>query len=873
MAINSIYKQRNRIDREAVVETDFNSGMMTTQGIIDEGFVKSLVNFTFEKELRTLIPRPAFTVSEVIFMRDAESLTFLTDGVNIKASKECVENGQFYSQILLGRLDNTSDTLGTLWVNTVAKEENKINYDFDENYSADLSYSASLLSPDACKCYYYTIRDAAIHGVPVELDSYKRIEIPVGCFAYGNSYYFFGEDAQKKSSLFRTKFNENSGIYEFEKVTPDSRSVSEAVTYGYNMLLGERAYVFENKSTSAVATFEGILPYESDEGHTHTKLIMQPKKNQPIDLVCYYDIPNGKKYDIVWEWREITASDWNEIQRIKEFEAGDDLYIDGFKPAAESIMVRISAYAYEEDEVSDTVERAMTVGFDFAADTYSSEVPLEQEVYDLSTADGMCSWNGRVAVWGVTKDPTILFLSDYDNPAYFPYPNNITVFDNPIIYATEFMDGLIVFTTDKLYQLNLSEDGTSWKKTLLQSHLHMEPWDRHLIQTVRNMIYFKSGNYYYMMVPKSQSTTGELTLAPITTPITSFFDRFSKNVEDIFKNTYGFNSGLDLIMYSNFLDYEDVHNVYAFKYDESLNVVNFDVIYNTMDRTWKVWIYETPNTVHSYAYDATQSGTFVITSLAKANEEGNINYKRILQLFKWNKLTSVDYYLSNDSVVTFYPEPADPTAPTSITAPRVISELWGTLGDRLSHFVRPYTRMLAPVLHVRKSSGFNLNDLAQAIQGVYVNHEDYFEFLNYQFLDTGFREHNTHMKKRFRELQLQINNLDTTNLDFGMDYIIDGAPTKVLYEYETTQLIDELNEDSATVYVDSVPYTEVALEDIDLSNMWTIDQQLNPEVSLWKVRIAVAGKGYASRLKLYSRNLKRFELLKMAWVFRTMNMR
>ena len=49
------------------------------------------------------------------------------------------------------------------------------------------------------------------------------------------------------------------------------------------------------------------------------------------------------------------------------------------------------------------------------------------------------------------------------------------------------------------------------------------------------MIYFKSGNYYYMLVPKAQSTTGELTLAPISTPITEFFNNFSVNVERVFR--------------------------------------------------------------------------------------------------------------------------------------------------------------------------------------------------------------------------------------------------------------------------------------------------------------------------------------------------
>jgi hypothetical protein len=65
----------------------------------------------------------------------------------------------------------------------------------------------------------------------------------------------------------------------------------------------------------------------------------------------------------------------------------------------------------------------------------------------------------------------------------------------------------------------------------------------------------------------------------------------------------------------------------------------------------------------------------------------------------------------------------------------------------------------------------------------------------------------------------------------------------------------------------------VDLDDIDITNQWTIDQSLTPDVTLWKVRVAISGKGSAPRLKLFSRNEKRFELLGINWVSRLMNMR
>ena len=49
MARSAPYKQYTRGQRRAVLDTDFSKGMMTTNGLVAEGYVKTLTNFTFEK--------------------------------------------------------------------------------------------------------------------------------------------------------------------------------------------------------------------------------------------------------------------------------------------------------------------------------------------------------------------------------------------------------------------------------------------------------------------------------------------------------------------------------------------------------------------------------------------------------------------------------------------------------------------------------------------------------------------------------------------------------------------------------------------------------------------------------------------------------
>lgn len=890
----TVYKQYNKRDRRAVLETDFSKGMMSTDGVIDEGYVKSLVNFTYEKETGTLTPRPALDLSSLIFLDDVESGSdsFLSDSVTIKATKVCIENSITYDQNILGVLDTDSDTIGNLWVCTSVSDLDKSDIVFSDGSEDTVSFSATVSQPKSHKAYFYKAGDAAIHKVKLSQDSARRIEVPVGAFAFGNSFYFFGEDGEGEPGLFRTAFL--AGKYDFEKVAPKELSVSEAVTYGYNMLLGNDTYSFINKHTAATIQFEGILPYAEEinehGAHLYNTLLMTPKRNQPFDLVCYYDAPLNGKYDIVWEWREVSASDWTVLQKTTEVLSEDTvLSVNHFRPPATEIMVRVSAYRYESvvsgsstvEEVSDIVEKAMVVGFDFTVEDYGSANAIEQKVYNLTTAQGMASWKGRLVCWGVSEDPTVLFISDYNEPGYFPYPNNITVFNEPIVCAVEFMDMLAVFTTDKLYSVTLSDDGNSFISTVLQSHLHIDSWDRHLVQTVRNMLYFKSGNYYYMMVPKAQTLTGELTLAPITTPITGFFDHFSVNVQELLRSTYGYFGNYSLLTYYNYLDYDDVHNIYVYAFDNAVDILHVDVIYNTNDRTWKVWVYESINILSSYRHDATQRGVLATTSLLNTVDPTGSTapvYKRVIQLFKWNSLSAVESFLPyNDSIVYYsargaLPEFNDRALKLPFTSAffdgvtavvRKPFVFWKTSEDR-----NTYIQDASSYFH-----GVDKQSIVDNIKLVYDSNADYYTFPNYQFIDTGYRNDELQYKKRYRELQLQINNLDKNNLDFGMEYILDGSPRKLLYKYDTNQIIDEFDPDYGVVYVDTVPYLEVDLDDIDLSNQWTIDQHLIPDISLWKVRISISGKGSAPRFKLYSRNSKRFELLGINWVSKLMHMR
>ena len=333
-----------------------------------------------------------------------------------------------------------------------------------------------------------------------------------------------------------------------------------------------------------------------------------------------------------------------------------------------------------------------------------------------------------------------------------------------------------------------------------------------------------------MIVPKATSTTGELTLAPISTPIIELFRNFNNNLSEMFEYIYACDEDFTLLDYYNFLDYEEVHNVYVFNVDEHDGFIHIDVIYHTVDRTWRIYIYQTANKIYPFQYDASHSGVFAITNVY---ESGTGVYDRCVQFLKFDSKNAKDFYIP-------------------------VEYLQNVISDFESEPVS-----------------------IETLRSLVLSSEELYYFRNFQYFDTGYRNDEIHTNKRYREVQLQINNIDLEELEFGLEFRIDGDNRITYFHYDTEQVVDINNEHYGYVYIEPTPILNIPIDHLNIipdeidfkMNHWKLSSSLFPEVNLWKVRVPVSGKGMAPRMKLLSCNESRLNFFSLNWVYRVMYMR
>ena len=873
------FKQYARGQRGVTVEETFSGGINYTNTPLGEGYYNMLVNYAFKDDGKILIPRAGYKSVP-------ESRTEITTAPTPYA---CLQTGTAYAV----DVQETADTRASeelhkflIFGQTAAQQATVPTYT-TENIVLALDTNTFSETPSfttvpavfgaAFPCTFKTknyTNQAYMHEMRITQSETRFITSALN----GKQYYL--TDAGLVSLMFQTYENGTEGV--FEVVDPYTATPTEAVNYGYNMLSGT-PYSFKDTASEAYVTgtigMQGILPYTDS---STKQLLFNAKVGTPVTFRLFVDFPKSQaaKYMFKWEVRDLNSDAitvYEDCSRIyttdpvKEVITSKDAAgnsVEGitltFQPPYRQFSITVTAYGYAEDGSIDSTEPIGVLPFaayNLVGDSISAMNQIDVKTYDITTGTGMCAWAQRLVVWGVEAAEHILFVSDVNNPAYFPYPNNAEVFDAPIIACVPFMNKLLVFTESTLYLLTWADDGLSYVSEVVQESLAMTAQDAETITVVKNMVYFKNGNYFYMIVP-STNNVGELVLAPISKPITNLLDNFETEVLTLFKDMYnpdrfkfltaGSKYRLVLNDFINFLDGNCIRNVYSFTLsstsEDAPTFLTFAFVlnYNSVLRTWTTDIMETNNTLlKPYKQTVTDQTLFI------------------------NTINQPQDYISGEQ------EGGAESEGTVVHGFAVTFEL-----------VRPDP--------LNCSDAFILTTNERKLK-------------NWQYIDTGYREHDSATKKRYRELQFKINNVEQTSMEYGMCFLIDDDLRRSFYKYVPEVYTNEryIEDDtgmpvnnpnfgwvymrpeyaepafvSGATFLEDTPPSDIPYPEVQLStgeildtNRWALDTSKLAQAVTYKVRVPVSGKGYAPRLKLLSFNEKRYELLTLNWVYRTMNSR
>ena len=829
-----MYKAYNRGTRNMIVEESYNMGMFYTNNPLDSTYVKTLLNLDYKDDGSSLTPRGGLQPTSTVKVNTTEPVypfAAFTTNVNL-VDNDYIEDYRTKCYMVTASADYLiqipeypaerkavmySNTKTKLYVQDPVTEQFVLSENVEAPTSEDIKGDAILKQADIRFLGEAYNNAITVHGLPLKSDSVRQ---PVYTVLDNVGYFAYYKKGVKLCRLIINK-KDNKFTHYFGPVDPMEVTVKEVISNGYNMLAPD-PYQFENTVAASYA-IEGILPYSKKPGEADRELLLVARLGQPVNFECVYTYPSNtdKKLRVCWEVSTDTGTTWAMLQTAKkantsnpeatisaEYTPGDHIYID-YQPAVREFQMRVSLYEVSAGGDAGTNPIKMLVlPIYTAANTLTTRL-LKPVKYNLATASGMMCWKQRVLLWGVAGAENILFASDISNPAYFPYPNNIELFDEAIIHVTPFLDNILVFTASNIYIITMTTDGAGFATTMVQNRLSISPLDKHVIQVIKNMVFFKSGNYYYMIVPKSTSLTGELTVAPVSKPIINLFNDFEASVREILEtvyyktlpNTYT----LNLTDYYNYIDNMLIRNVYTFEVTVTDGYVmhpfkfNFILNYDTGIRTWTAYMHQANGVLLPFKYTITDTTTLLDVCNITNGDKLVESYAQLLRL-------------SNTEAVD--------------------------------------------TLKLNPEEGLHQIPNYQYIDTGYRKHGDQYKK---RYREIQMKFNNVSNKKlRFYAEFLIDDDLRKTYYTYKPTHIIDPAnPNFGLFYIE--KVVKETTIVSGATKLGG-----------DTDDFWELDFSKFPELATTKVRFPVSGKGYVPRLKLLSFNEVPFELNNINWVSRTL---
>lgn len=628
------YKTYKRGQRKLVNAGTFQGGMNYVDSPLAPGFSKTLVNFIQKDFGNNVRPRGGWRNFANDLAIGSNNLYVHHSGISYV--KDLATNKLLLRRYILLLAQNGASKYGLF--NNTSKVIIEEVYDGTANteINGELVLSTpttggSAVNAEVCHRTYFTNQ---VHDMLLEDPA------PVGIYAElnGNTYIPAKNGVLLRLELFRAidgSYTHNAVPITAKTVTP-----TQAVNLGYNMMLAT-PYAFANRNTGFL-NLQGILPYAEDG----TTLKMQAELGEKLIFKLIYDYNAAITYKVRWELRDIERDTVDVIQT----QQASPSYING---AAVSLAVvptykqfSLSATVFASTDLVNPLQVMFLPAYNLVE--ASKKAKTIQQTFKVPECTGMLVYKEQLVYWGIDTAEMSLCFSAVNDPTYMPFPNNVVTFDSRVLHCVSHLDSLIVATETTIYQVDMTADG--YIKKAVQGNLKLRTDDTIAMHSVRNMLHFKSGNSYFMIVPNTKAGKGELQVAPISTPVDRFLNNFKASCWELIKDVYDVvsildtpeaNIGLRLLNFNSYPYGNAIHNTYKLELSlpqDTERYLDLHLVYDTLFRAWTMELVEsTKAPVHPFSILAT--GTFQFLGLSAAS-----NSVQTVQWLRLDETATVDNF-------------------------------------------------------------------------------------------------------------------------------------------------------------------------------------------------------------------------------------
>lgn len=528
MAASSNYKTYARQTRMLTEEAGFAGGMMWTDNTIDATHLKNIVNFDYDETTTFLKTRDPFISYPA---KNADGGPIHLAYVNIPEEGE-VRNDNLVGVYNISAVEYKQVTLAD---STTVWEEDALT-------TSGALYVFCNTSVVAGQSTLLFRVGEVWHSVLPPIDgSLWTSSIKVDLIQHDNTLYTTVAASDKILQVYRLhdvqkQVDADTYVHDYYKleIVPDvqelidSVGLTAALATGWNAARGDNMFNYPSTVASTEDAREDFDHVMLRSVNDPNAVLSQPVLKQPTYLdVVLNNVHNDDMTQYVYMYK-LVSGDANDPAAI--WEHVDNRHVDIIRAIPRGLPIRFEYTFVNEETVlgfkwvsnanygtytpgfydGGDIAPVLVVSYGYAPTTKAATV----KPYKLPTAQASCLWNDRLVLWDLVDNKHTLFISAVDNFYYFPTPNNVATFETEIINCVPYLGDLLVFTSDRIHRLAIDALGAI-TNSVIQNDMPVTKEDASCLRVIKNMVLFKSGNYFYMVVPKSQSLTGELTIAPI----------------------------------------------------------------------------------------------------------------------------------------------------------------------------------------------------------------------------------------------------------------------------------------------------------------------------------------------------------------------